>query len=74
MQLRCNRILTIIFIIYQTAVGYLSQLRGTDTEYSAFLESFCWAVGNLADPSGGCRSNQDALIELGAVLSFVSIL
>lgn len=29
-------------------------------------------MGNLADASGGCRSNQDALIELGAVLSLFS--
>ena len=36
------------------------------TNDTSFLESFCWAVGNLADPGDGCKLNQEKLLENGA--------
>ena len=36
------------------------------TNDTSFLESFCWAVGNLADPEDGCKLNQEKLLENGA--------
>ena len=30
-----------------------------------FAESYCWAIGNLADPGGGYSGNQTELVELG---------
>ena len=38
----------------------------TNRDDSSFLESFCWAVGNLADPEGGYILNQEKLLEVGA--------
>jgi hypothetical protein len=38
----------------------------TDKDDSSFLESFCWAVGNLADPESGYKLNQEKLLEVGA--------
>ena len=38
----------------------------TNRDDSSFLESFCWAVGNLADPESGYILNQEKLLEVGA--------
>ena len=32
---------------------------------SSFAESFCWAVGNLANPDDGYIANQAELIKYG---------
>ena len=41
------------------------ELYDNEIDDSSFAESFCWAVGNLANHDGGFRPNQMKLIELG---------
>ena len=42
-------------------------------EECSFLESFCWAVSNLADPGEGFQSNQIALIQIGGKENLLSL-
>lgn len=52
----------------------LEESTGIGEDEANFAESFCWAVGNLADPGAGFSDNQTRLIELGVCESVLACL